>query len=189
MAKLTIWFIIGILLTYLMFTSGFVYWASRCEVTDKLITPYSWSMSAGKGFTPIALKGDIDCIHWILNESDQGMMVASDSNGVLLLEGHMEYVGMNPKRQDRFEDINNIFSLNRCYLFLTDWSIRHMKYTYCADVGLRWNFPFDISDNGDGILSYTADVPDIFGNISVKTVFIKEVYRSGNARVYEKVIQ
>lgn len=186
MSKIAIWLTTGMLLIYIPFVSGFFYWVSGCEVTDKLITPFSWALSAKEmGLTPIATKGDVDCIRWLVDESKQDLVIVGDTNSVCLLEGHIQYWA-NPAR-DRIRDIKDIFSLDRCYLFLTDRSIRYGEYTYCTDIGLRKHYAFDISDNGDGCLTYVADVPQRDGTIVTKTTLIKEVYKSGNARVYEKV--
>ena len=185
MSKIAIWLTTGMLLIYFVFTSGLYYWASGCEVTDKLITPFSWALSAKeRGLTPIATEGDMDCIRWLVDESKQDLVIVGDTNSVALLEGHIEYWA--DVRRDRIRNIKDIFSLDRCYLFLTDRSMRYGEYTYCTDVGLRRHYAFDISDNGDGCLTYTADVPE--GDVIVtKTTLIKEAYRSGNSRVYEKV--
>jgi len=171
--------------------SGLFYWASGCEETGKLITPYSWALSADEmGFTPIATKGDIDCIHWVLEETDPDIIIVSDSNGVFLFEGYTEYISKDyePIRGegDRLLWINDIFDLDQCYLFLTDWNTRKGKYTECVDVGLKVNRAFTISNNENGCLTYVADVRESGGIIVVKTVLIKEVYRSGDSVIYEK---
>ena len=191
MNKIAIWLTTGMLLIYFVFTSGLYYWASRCEVTDEFITPFSWALNAENGFTLIATEGDINCVQWLLEESDSDLVFVCDSNGAFLFTGHMEVVPSvsvrNCAEKDRLEWINSIFTLDRCYLFLTDWNIRNRQYIECTDVGLRTHFHFNISDKGDGCLDYSADILKEDKSIVVKTVSIKEVYKSGNSAVYEKV--
>lgn len=190
MNKIAIWLTTGILLIYFVFTSGLYYWASGCEVTNKLITPFSWALSAKEmGLTPIATKGDIDCIRWLQEQSDQDLMITCDTNATYLFIGH---IGMNTFSetgvlQGRLAGIKDVFLLDQCYLFFSDWGIRYRKHIYCSDVGLRGHYTFSISDNGNGCLTYVANIPQGGGVIVTKTTFIKEVYRSGNARVYEKI--
>lgn len=191
MTKLGIWLTVGILLPYSVFTTGLFYWASRCEVTDRLITPFSWALSAEeRGFVSIATESDIDCVHWLLDEGDPDLRVACNVNGTVLLMGYMEHLGGGPSEDKPWRAINYIFLLDECYLFLTDWNTRHGEYIMGSDIGLRFIYPFRIEDVGDGCLWYVNIVPRLCGVEQIKgqqRVPIQEVYRSGNSVVYEKV--
>ena len=196
MSKLTTWLVTGLLLVYFIFTSGFVYWVSGCEVTDELITPFSWSLSADKGFTPIATEGDIDCIHWLLYESNPDIQIIADSSEDFLLTGYMEILtgaslGADISR-DRIEAIWDIFTLDQCYLFHTDWNSRNDKHVACSDVGLKSLYPFKLENKEDGYPLYSTCVPKWENSRTIYVpatiqVQVKEVFRSGNSVVYEKL--
>lgn len=196
MTKLAIWLTVGILLPYYIFTSGLAYWASGSEVTGGFIVPFSWALSADRGFTPIATEGDIDCVEWLLYESDPDILVLADSNGFFLFTGHMQAVtgasfdAARPK--DRVEGICDIFTLDQCYLFHTDWNVRNGKQTDCTNVGLRRQYPFKIENKEDGCLLYSTYVQKVINSHIIYVphpgqVQIGEVFRSGDSVVYEKL--
>lgn len=187
MNKKAIWIITSILLAYFVFTSGLYYWASGCDVTDKLITPFSWALSAKeRGFTPIATKSDMDCIRWIIDNGDTELAVARDSNGAFLMIGWMKIAtGASYDRArstGKVVGFADIKATPNCYIFITDWNSRNGKYTYCSDVGLRKHYPFCIEKVKNGYIltyEYVSNVP--------QSILMGEVYRSGNSVVYERL--
>lgn len=189
LSKRAIWITVAILLLYyLPFTSGLYYWASGTSVTDKLITPFSWALSAKeRGFTPIATKGDIDCVHWIIEKGNRDLVTVCDSNGTYLLIGYKGKADASSGRDSSYRKMifmSQIGSVSQCYVFLTDWNIRNSKYTNAYSPGLRMNLPYSIETKMDGeLLLYVFDYK---GN-KLQPALVKEVYRSGNSIVYEKL--
>jgi len=193
MSRTSIWITVVILLLYFVpFTSGLWYWASGTKVTDKLITPFSWALSAKeRSFTPIATNGDMDCVHWILESGNQDLATVSDSNGLFLLIGWKEKIVVFPSsRLARMVFMYDIATIPQCYVFLTDWNVKHSKYIDCNDVGLRkyLSYRIDTKANGElwlyvyGYKPKTSQVSTI-----AQASLIKEVFRSGNSIVYEKI--
>jgi hypothetical protein len=193
MNKKSIWITVAILLLYFVpFTSGLWYWASGTKVTDKLITPFSWALSAKeRGFTPIATKGDMDCIHWILESGNQDLATVSDSNGIFLLTGWEGRIVLSSgSKKVRMEFMYNITSVPQCYVFLTDWVVRHGKYIDCTDIGLRRYLPYRIDTKANGELwLYVYGYKPKTSQVSsiAQPSLIKEVFRSGNSIIYEKL--
>lgn len=181
MNKKAIWVTASLLLVYFIFTSGLYYWASRCEETDKLITPYSFALSGGeRGFTGIATKSDIDCIKWLLKEGNPNYEIAGDSNANYLLMG---YFVLNDTKISRLVSLGQFYKAKHCYLLLTQHNIQDGVFTFLADVGLRVQYPFTISSN---IMTYEVfDITQSNYRV-VRSVAIREVYRSGDSVVVER---
>lgn len=175
-----------ILLIYFIFTSGFFYWASGEKETTKMVTPFSWALSAkDKGFTGIATKSDMDCVNWLLNESKQDMYIVCDSNALFLISGYHELLPdtwLQYGREDRLIIMMEMSKLEEnCYLFLTDWNIKNNLYITCTDVGLRRQHEFDIVD--DYYIYSTFDYSEPW-EVVTKTAKISGAYKSGNSIVY-----
>jgi hypothetical protein len=71
-------------------------------------------------------------------------------------------------------------TINKCYIFLSDWNVRHERYIETSDVGLKHSFPIL---EKDGKLVFIA-----FNNsdeLVPKSFNVREVFRSGNSVVYE----
>jgi hypothetical protein len=193
MSKKSIWITVVILLLYFVpFTSGLWYWASGTKVTNKLITPFSWALSAKeRGFTPIATKGDTHCIHWILESGNQDLATVSDSNGLFLLTGYEGRVNVaSVGNTARMKFMYDITSIPQCYVFLTNWDVRYGKYIDCTDIGLRIHIPYRIDTKPNGelwlyVYEYKYSTKQMI--LIEQPSLIKEVFRSGNSVVYEKI--
>jgi hypothetical protein len=157
--------------------SGLFYWISRCEETSVFITPFSWALSAQeRGFTTIATTGDIDCIHWLMDNEKQDDFTISDSNGAYLLRSWAiePIVSKTFYNSDVRMSDNNTDSYN--YILFTDWNTKHGEYIYCESVGLRLQYPYQMK-NIDGELW-------LYGIPNYPILLIKEVFRSGNSIIY-----
>jgi uncharacterized membrane protein len=184
MSKPTVIFAVVIIFVYFIFTSGLWFWISDCKDTTKIITPFSYSLSGEKtGLVGITTQGDLDCIDWILNKSDQSLKVMVDSNAVYLLTGHLEKflaTWVIYGKEDRLLTLNAIPKMRKGYIFLTSWNTKYGKYIEPSDVGLRRAYPIVVVD---GYLFYTGFDSNT-GATSLESCKVKEVYRSGNAVVY-----
>lgn len=181
MSKIAVWLTALLLLVYLVFTSGLFYWLSECEVTNSLVTPFSWALSdRERGLTPIATKGDIDCVHWLIDNEDKNSVTMGDSNGSYLLRGWV----VPPVAAIDFVESNPKSTYGTLYIFLTDWNVRYGKYTYCTNVGLRTHYPYhiDVAKNGEILIYGFGDPTNKKPPLSVKVV-----YKSGNSVIYQKV--
>jgi len=177
----------SIIIVYYVFTSGLFYWASGCDETMKLVTPFSWALSGrDKGLTTIMTDDDVDCAKWLLYESDQDLMIAADSNGLFLISGYTELLPdswLKYGREDRLHTIMGMPKLDHSYLFLTDWNMKHGELIYCSDVGLRGQTPFKIEGT---LLLYEIHNSEAPWEINEYASIIDEVYRSGDAVVYKQ---
>ncbi len=181
MSKIAIWVTSGLLIIYFVFTSGFIYWATSCQETEKLIIPYSYALSAKEqGLAGVTTKADVDCVKWLLEKSDKSIEIAGDTNVIFLLEGYFESYYVD---EDRFAPIESFDTKEHCYLFLNEWNMEHGKYLLSSDVGLREQYKFMI---GNGVISYEVFDSRGANHMEIKFVSITEVFRSGNARIYEK---
>lgn len=181
MTKKAIWITASLLIIYFAFTSGFVYWATRCQETEKLIMPYSYALSAKEqGLAGVTTKADMDCVKWLLRKSDKSIEIAGDTNVIFLLEGYFESYYVD---EDRFAPIENFDTKEHCYLFLNEWNIEHSKYLLSSDVGLREQYSFTIVD---GIIYYEVYNSKTINHREIKSVPIIGIYQSENARIYVK---
>ena len=189
MNKPSVWVTTMLLLVYVVFISGLFYWVSGSNETNKLITPFSWALSAKEqGLTPIATKGDMDCVHWLVDSMHKDVVVIADSNGVYMLMGWTEY----PTGASYDDSMGHLkmrppysaTSQAACYIFMTDWNVRNSKYTYCTDVGLRKHLPYGIEETVNGGLLLYGINYSVDGS---QSMVIREVYKSGNSVIYEKV--
>jgi len=90
MSKIAIWLTTGILLFTFIFYSGLVYEVTGKDVTDKLIVPYSASLSGERtGLFGIYTEDDVRCAEWLAYESDQSIPVVGDGNTWLLMKGYL----------------------------------------------------------------------------------------------------
>jgi uncharacterized membrane protein len=186
MARNTIRIVVSILLVYFVFTSGLWFWATDCKNTSRITTPFSWALSAERtGLTGIATQDDMDCVDWILHKSDQSMKVMADSNAVFLLSGYMELLPdtwIILGREDRLLSMQAVRKTDKGYIFLTDWNTRNERYIEPTDVGLRKSLPLSISNGELVYIGYNGE-----DQMQEFSCFVKEVYKSGNAIIYEKV--
>ena len=188
MKERAIWFTVFILFMYFAFTSGFVYWVTNESETTKIVTPFSWALSAkDKGLTGIATKNDMDCVEYLLNETPSNKYIVADSNGLFLISGYHELLPdtwLQYGREDRLLIFMELPKQDNCYLFLTTWNTENMKYITCSDVGLRRQNEFSIDGN---ILTYEVHKIDEPWEIIIEQTRIKPVYWSGNSRVYNVI--
>jgi hypothetical protein len=194
MSKVAIWVTTILLLIYFVFTSGLYYWASGSNNTGRFIVPFSWSLSAKeKGFTPIATQSDMDCIEWLLTDSEINIPIICDSNGAFLLSGwspnFYAYMG-NSDGRGVIQYIFNIHDDSPYYIFLTDWNVRNNKYTECSSVGLRRHYPYSIESipNSKNMVITFNHLINVFPPYQIipQQYFVREVYHSGGAYIYLK---
>jgi len=179
--------LISILFVYFAFTSGLVYWLMQYQNTYDLVIPFSWALSAeDTGLTGIATKDDLNCVQWLMNESDKNIKIVSDSNGTYLLSGYLELI---PDvcidawgSDDRMVSIYGMYKCDSAYLFLTSWNTKHGKLIETSDVGMRKQLPFLLKD---GVLAYLVNSELDGSQLVTKGEYVKEVYRSGDAVVLQ----
>ena len=177
----------AILIVYYVFTSGFFYWASGADETMKLVTPFSWALSAKeKGLTTVVSENDVECAKWLMYESDQSMMIVADTNGLFLISGYTELLPdawLKYGREDRLNIIMDMPKLDSSYLFITEWNMKHKEYVYCSDVGLRGRTQFKIRDS---LFIYDVHNIDKPSEIISAVAIIEEIYRCGDSVVYKQ---
>jgi uncharacterized membrane protein len=186
MTKNTSLIVVSILLVYFVFTSGLWFWVTDTKDTSRVITPFSWALSAERtGLTGIATQDDINCADWIINKSDQSKKIMGDSNAVFLLNGYMELLPdtwIILGREDRLLTIHAINRVDDGYIFLTSWNTRHERYIEPTDVGLRTSLPLGVRDGLLCFVGYNSS-----DNHAAYCHQVREVFRSGDAVIYEKV--
>lgn len=178
----------SILLVYYIFTSGLWFFLTDCQEISKLTTPFSWALSAERtGLTGIATKDDINCVKWLLYKSDPKIKITGDSNAIFMITGYTELISDTWAaigREDRLKTLYALPKEKESYIFLTSWNTRHKRYIETVDVGLRSSYPFAIDGSVLVYLTTNIDAPDQRVLIAFK---VKEVYRSGDSVVYERV--
>lgn len=182
MNKKASWIFVAIFLAYFVpFTSGFCYWASGCEETEKLITPYSLALSAKeRGLAGITTKSDMDCIKWLLQESNPNFKMSGDLNTHLLFTG---YFASYEIENTRFIELEKFYKTEHCYFLLTQQNIRNGVFILPSDIGLRFQYSFIINSSEITYEIWDTTTPN---HRAVRTVAIHEVYRSGDSLVVEK---
>lgn len=180
--------LVSILFIYFAFTSGFIYWITQYNKTLDLIIPFSWALSAeDTGLTGIATNDDLKCVQWLVNESDKKTKIVADSNAIYLISGYLELIPdtwAQYGREDRLVTLFGLYKMESPYIFLTDWNIRHNKLIECSDVGLRRQYGFRLISD---VFFYEVNGHDDDTKIIMKTERVKEVYRSGESVVLQKV--
>lgn len=134
------------LAAYLLFTSGFVFEAIASDNIDVMDIPFSFGFSAERtGVAGIFSQNDIAAAEWLVKESKQDYMIATDCNGRSLMYG---YTDIAPRMratllgwQPTIAEIN-MFG-NRFYLLQTEWMTRNHKYIEWSSngIGLRKAYP------------------------------------------------
>jgi len=153
----------------------------------KMVTPFSWALSGkDKGLTTIMTENDVECAKWLIYESNQDLHIVADSNGLFMLSGYTELLPdtwLQYGREDRLHIMMNMPKLEDSYLFLSEGNTEYQEYVYCSDVGLRGQTPFEIKGNLFKYKTHDVDAPwEIIEAVAV----IEEVYRSGDAVVYQQ---
>ncbi len=130
MAKSTIWLTVGILLAYFAFTSGVVYEVMGSNITDRLVVPYSASLSGERtGLIGVFSKDDIECAEWLVDKSDESIPIVGDGNTWIFLRGYIN----QPTRVKALP-----FNGSCYYLFLRTWNIENQKAVmFIQTAGLR----------------------------------------------------
>lgn len=187
MNKISIWATSILLIVYFIFTSGFYYWASGSDEVEKVVVPFSWSLSANdKGFTPIATQGDLDCIQWVVEKGDNSYATLCDSSGAFLMTGWWGRSGVP------FRDVKGNIKMfvifiqskfDNFYVYVTDWNYKHSEFIDCVDIGTKKHYAYTIVATGDGLI---MTVPD-FVTGELESFKVEEVYRSGDSFIYKKV--
>jgi uncharacterized membrane protein len=187
MNKISVWFISVLLIVYFIFTSGLYYWASGSDQTLKMIVPFSWSLSAEeKGFTPIATKGDIDCIKWIIDEGDNTTPTICDSSGVYLMTGWWGRSGVPFRDIEAAVKMFMVFfppEQTNFYIYITHWNTKYREFVDCSDVGMKIHVPYNLLSTEKGLV---MELPN-YRTGTVKSIHVKEVYRSGDSFVYQTI--
>lgn len=164
MKNKTIWVATSILLIYFIFTSGIIYEATGSNITDKLVTPYSFALSGERtGLVGVYTRDDINCAEWLAYKGNKDLLIVGDYNARNLMRGYgTKVIELNPFTlgQKKF---------NHCYIFLRAWNLEHG--VYIASIGL-----------GEG-LRETENLS------SIDTSLWQEVFRSGSSAVYIRNIE
>jgi uncharacterized membrane protein len=179
--------LIVILFIYFAFTSGFLYWVTQYNKTLDLVIPFSWALSAeDTGLTGVATKDDLNCVQWLINESDKKVKIVADSNVIYLISGYLELVPDTWAmygREDRFVTFHSLYKLDDFYIMVSSWNTRHGKMIETSDVGLRRQNKFLYDNN---TFAYIINNHDDGTQFIVKSEKVKEIYRSGDAVVLQK---
>lgn len=149
-----------LLLVYFVFTSGMVYELTGSEETNKLITPYSLSLSGWRtGLVGVYTEDDQKMAGWIATQSNQKVPTVCDGNTALLMRS---YAYAQTIQLTTFE---GSVSPDPHYLAYNVWNIETGKaITGAWTAGLREISPLPEPDMN----------------------LYAEVFRSGKAVVYER---
>lgn len=126
-----------VFICYFIFTSGFMFEATKSNAIDDIEIPYSIGLSAERtGVTSTYMSSDVDAAKWLIDKSDQSLTIVSDYNGYRLMMGYMPIF---PRLRDGdYRYLPSLGSLpdKPCYILVTSWSTRHDKYI--TDVTDKW---------------------------------------------------
>lgn len=140
--RISIWATVTVLIAYFIFTSGFVYEATKSEVADRLDEPYSIALSAERvGVAGVFNGDDIECARWIAKNIDGDSLVVADYNVFRLVVGIR---GMTDEIYQVYQGraIPLLQDLpDKGYIFLSTWNIEHQKYIADASIGMRFVLP------------------------------------------------
>lgn len=119
----------GFIAVYSVFTLGVVYEAAGLNSISSLEVPYSVAISGGRtGAVLYATEGDMSCVQWLADNSNQER-IAADFNGYLLLRSYfpLDYkftlLGDNLTGQE--------------LVLCTSWNEGSGKYIRATNQGLR----------------------------------------------------
>jgi uncharacterized membrane protein len=187
MTRISVIIITYVLLVYFFFTSGLFYWAIQYNKTQELIIPFSWALSAeDTGLTGVATKDDMECMNWLINESDDKSKIIADSNSIYLVSGYMELIPDTWAmygREDRFVTFHNLYKYKDAYIFISSWNAKHGKMIETSDVGLRRQNDFLYKE---GSFAYLINDHRDDTRTVIKYESVKEVFRSGQSVVLQK---
>lgn len=163
-------YLLGFLILYFLFTSGFVFEITQSTVTDAVDVPYSYNFSGYRtGVVGIFSRDDIKAAEWISGKTDQ-LMIATDYNGRLLIAGYLSVVPTLSKSVFDYPVLSDLeYYGPHFYYFRTEWMTLNNKYVEANNnskrsrVGLR-----DV-----------RSLPDFNGYDSLL------VFRTGDTSIYE----
>jgi uncharacterized membrane protein len=136
------WIIVGLLIVYFLFTSGFIFEVTKSNATEKLDVPFSYGLSAERtGITDIATQDDINCLDWLNANWDKKSQIIGDYNSYCLITSWIpDYFFVS--RNLRYVTLVDI--PDDCYIFISSWNGEHQRYIEPSGVGLRWQFPLPV---------------------------------------------
>ncbi len=151
-----------VLFVYFVFTSGMVYELTDCDVTDRLITPYSFALSGERtGLIGLYSDDDLRCAEWVATQSKKYLPVVCDGNTALLLRS---YNFVNVEYMTSFE---GAFSDDPHYLLYSTWN----------------------TESGKAIVnSRSAGMRGVDTTPKIDTALYSEVFISGKAVIYERIL-
>lgn len=132
-----------IVASYFVFTSGLVFEITQSGSISKLDIPYGAISGERTGVLGVFYTdNDMACVKWLASNTDNKSNIYADINGQLLLSGYIE----------PYTQIVEVFSQNihyddPCYIFLTEWNIKHNKmvwHTGIAGMRILGNIPYDV---------------------------------------------
>ena len=129
----------SILIIYFLFTSGFIFEATKSESTEKLDLPFSYGLSAERtGIIGVATQDDLNCLNWINENWDGKSHVIGDYNSYCLIQSWVtNYFSLSNNLR-----YGTLVALPKdCYIFISSWNGENQKYIEPSGVGLRWQFP------------------------------------------------
>jgi uncharacterized membrane protein len=165
MNKLAIWLSTGVLLFYFAFTSGVVYEATRSNVMDKLVVPFSLALSGERtGLVGIYTDDDIRCVEWLAKNRDSNIPIVGDYNISHLMRSFVS---------DANEMIPSILEkeqYEQCYIVVRAWNFQHQEYIFSLRA---------MSGRGEG-LRVSRPLS------SIDATSWQELFRSGDSVVYKR---
>lgn len=126
-------FILAVLVPYFLFTSGFIFEATKHKVIDSLDTPFSYALSSYRvDIGGVSNSKDLICTDWLAMHLVNEYYLYADLHGSLLIE---DYPLLSRKRRPLPSNIEELSNDN--YVFLRTWNIESQSITKWAGIGLR----------------------------------------------------
>jgi hypothetical protein len=149
--------VVVILISYFLFTSGFIFEVSKSKAVDKIDIPWNIGLSGERtGVVAIATQDDMNCIKYLQDNWDGKANIIGDYNARCIVTPFIPvywdlFMGL---RKATYEDISD-----NCFIFVTSWNTEHKAYIEGVQIGLREAYP---------LRYFTAPI----------------VFQSGDAKIY-----
>jgi uncharacterized membrane protein len=128
---------LGILIPYFLFTSGFIYEATRQNITDRIDTPYSIALSSYRlDLAGVFYWQDGAAARWLTQQASDETKVYTDHHTfrpLVLHEFPGQIVGLPLDASELAEDN---------YIYLSTWNTSKGELTFAISPGLRRHVSF-----------------------------------------------
>lgn len=147
---------LGILIPYFLFTSGFIYEATRQNITDRIDTPYSIALSSYRlDLAGVFYWQDGAAARWLTQQASAETKVYTDHHTfrpLMLSEFPGQIVGLPLDASELVED---------SYIYLSTWNMDKRELTFAVGPGLRQHVSFSCIP---GLITAMEDRNRIYNN-------------------------